>query len=64
MTGYWLYSDANTWHREYPACFKLADIKASEGIAGRARIVANYGDTKEYKIDKSGFNFSLRWVQL
>ena len=59
---YQLYSDANTFHREYPANYRLGQIMAEEGIKGRARLGDIYGDTKEYRVDGSGFQFSIRVV--
>ncbi len=59
---YKLFSDAGTFHREYPAEYSLADVMAAEGIAGRARITSDYGDTKQYRVDGSGYRFELRTI--
>lgn len=57
-----LYSDRDTFHREYSAQLSLADIMAREGLAGRARITSDYSDTKCYRIDGSGFRFEIRTI--
>ena len=59
MARYRLYSDRDTFHREYPGDASLAEIKASEGIPGRARLKVECGDRREYRVDGSGFEFSI-----
>lgn len=63
MMAYKLYSDRDTFHREYPASASLSDIMAAEGISGRARITSDYSDTKQYRVDVSGFRFEIREIQ-
>lgn len=60
--AYKLYSDCDTFHREYSADLSLADIMAEEGIKGRARITSDYSDIKQYRVDGSGFRFEIRTI--
>lgn len=62
MSSYKLYTDSEVFNKEYDSSFKLSDIMASEGIDGRARIVSEEYDTKEYRVDGSGFTFSITTV--
>jgi len=59
---YKLYSDANTFHAEYPATASIVHIMADRGIRGRARRTAYVGNTKQYRVDGSGFEFEVRTV--
>lgn len=59
---YQLYTDSSVFQREYPADAKLSDIMSAEGIPGRARIKVDVGDRKDYRVDGSGFEFSIKQV--
>ncbi len=59
---YQLYTDSSVFQREYPADAKLSDIMAAEGIPGRARIKVEDGARKDYRVDGTGFEFTVRQV--
>lgn len=55
--GYYLFSDANVWHIEYKK--GIRHIKDAQGITGRHRIIGQGGNVTEYRIDKTGYIFSI-----
>lgn len=57
--AYRLYSDNEVFHQEHPADASLASIMAHNGIPGRARLKVEVADRREYRVDKSGFTFSI-----
>lgn len=62
MSKYKLYTDNEVFNREYPFEYKLSDIMIAEGISGRARITQHVGNSKQYRVDNSGFEFSIHEV--
>lgn len=61
--SYILYSDRNTFHQENDAKSTLSEIMARNGISGRARLKVEVGARREYRVDGSGFEFSITTVQ-
>lgn len=59
MAKYRLYSDSGVFNREYPGNASLAAIMAGESIPGRARLQVHDGNRREYRVDKTGFQFSI-----
>lgn len=61
--SYLLYSDKDTFHQENDARSTLSEIMARNGISGRARLKVEVGARREYRVDKSGFEFSITSVR-
>jgi len=62
---YFLFSDSERWHAEVLATsWRSALSKAREkfGIGGRLRICAENGDARDYHLDGTRYNFTLRRV--
>ena len=59
---YKLYSDSHVWHHEYPANETIVGIMCDRQISGRARLISWNYETKEYRVDGSGFIFSIQDV--
>jgi len=65
MNGYFLFSDNEVWHREIHAdswSQALRLVREVFGIGGRLRIVSYNGDSKDYRLDGTRYNFTLRRV--
>lgn len=63
---YFLFSDRDTWHREVLTTSwrsALAQAREQFGIGGRLRICAENGDARDYRLDGTGYTFTLRRVQ-
>lgn len=54
-----LYNDSETFNKEYPASTSIEDIKRDQGIVGRHRLVSEYSNVRLYRVDNSGFKFSI-----
>jgi len=65
MTKYFLFSDAEVWHKEITASTWRTALRLARdtfGIGGRLRITAYHGDAKEYRLDGTRYTFTLRRV--
>ena len=58
---YKLFTDSEIWQREYPINTTLLEMTGAP-IGSRFRIVAYYGSSKEYRMDKTGYTFCVRIV--
>ena len=54
-----LYTDNETFHQENLADATLASIMERNGIPGRARLKVEVADRREYRVDGSGFEFTI-----
>lgn len=57
-----LYNDKDTFNREFPKNYSVEDIKSDLGIRGRHRLITYSGSTKTYRVDNTGFTFSVTTV--
>lgn len=57
-----LYSDSDAWQVEYSADVSNTEIARQNGINGRFRLITWCGDMKQYRVDKTGYTFSVRTV--
>lgn len=65
MKVYFLFSDNDVWHAEISASTWRTALRLAREtfcIGGRLRITAYYGDAKEYRLDGTRYNFTLRRV--
>lgn len=62
MLIYKLYNDFEIFNKEYPANMSVAAIAREQGIVGRPRLVVHCGVTKTYRVDGSGYRFTVSEV--
>lgn len=65
MNTYFLFSDNDIWHAEISASTWSAALRLARkmfGIGGRVRIVSYNYDSRDYRLDGTRYNFSLRRV--
>lgn len=63
---YFLYSDVLVWHREVPARTYISAVRkamAEHRLAGRPRCIAHSGNSREYRIDGTGYRFTLEEIR-
>jgi hypothetical protein len=65
MNGYFVYTDNGVWHKVIHAdtwSQALRLVREVFGVGGRLRIIAHYGDSRDYRLDGTRYNFTLRRV--
>jgi hypothetical protein len=64
---YKLYCDANCFNKEYSIKCSIVEIGFNEGLINtknknRIRLIAYSADCKEYRVDNTGYRFSIKTI--
>ena len=57
-----LFIDSEYFNKELPAGITMAEIQDQFQIIGKVRILHNYGNTVVYKLERSDYTFSIKFL--